>query len=360
MSKVQMLRSLVNQRLTAAAEEIFELFERTIAEYEEELRSKEDQHQRLDAVINPGEELHRQHAQQLVVRKEEVLPQQQKWCSSLNQEQPPEPADIKEERVEQWTHDDREQLKGEEKADINMFTFTPVPVKSEEEDGEKCQSSQFHQVKTDRTEREHDGEDCGRPKAAVHFRPVSYLQHATQSKTLQLSESETDDSAEWEECDAPQEGLYPLKDNDIAVSDVKCNTGDTSVSSSECAPSFGGKNSLKNGGIHSKKPFGCSECEKSFIKKSDMVKHMIVHTGEKLFSCLVCGKSFTQRGHYKRHSVVHTGEKPFSCSTCGKRFSLVENLKKHSNIHTGVRPFSCSVCGKRFSQNGVQTLFVPE
>lgn len=37
MSKVQMLRAFVNQRLTAAAEEIFGLFERTIAEYEEEL-----------------------------------------------------------------------------------------------------------------------------------------------------------------------------------------------------------------------------------------------------------------------------------------------------------------------------------
>ena len=37
MSKVQTLRVFVKQRLTAAAEEIFELFERTIAEYEEEL-----------------------------------------------------------------------------------------------------------------------------------------------------------------------------------------------------------------------------------------------------------------------------------------------------------------------------------
>lgn len=37
MSKVQMLKTFVNQRLTAAAEEIFGLFERTIAEYEEEI-----------------------------------------------------------------------------------------------------------------------------------------------------------------------------------------------------------------------------------------------------------------------------------------------------------------------------------
>lgn len=41
MSKIEMLRLLINQRLTEAAEEIFGVFGRTIAEYEEEIsRSK--------------------------------------------------------------------------------------------------------------------------------------------------------------------------------------------------------------------------------------------------------------------------------------------------------------------------------
>lgn len=40
-SKIEMLRLLINQRLTAAAEDIFRVFGRTIAEYEEEIsRSK--------------------------------------------------------------------------------------------------------------------------------------------------------------------------------------------------------------------------------------------------------------------------------------------------------------------------------
>ncbi len=66
MSKVQLLRALVNQRLTAAAEEIIGLFERTIAEYEEELcRSKEEnerQRKLLDAVFSPRVRLHRAEA----------------------------------------------------------------------------------------------------------------------------------------------------------------------------------------------------------------------------------------------------------------------------------------------------------
>ena len=41
MSKIQMLQLLITQRLSAAAEEIFGVFGRTIAEYEEEIsRSK--------------------------------------------------------------------------------------------------------------------------------------------------------------------------------------------------------------------------------------------------------------------------------------------------------------------------------
>ncbi|XP_030287037.1 uncharacterized protein LOC115589967 isoform X8 [Sparus aurata] len=63
MSKVQILRSLVKQRLTAAAEEICALFERTIAEYEEELCRSTEQNQRhrnlLDSALTPQLRLHR-------------------------------------------------------------------------------------------------------------------------------------------------------------------------------------------------------------------------------------------------------------------------------------------------------------
>lgn len=43
MSKIEMLRLLINQRLTAAAEEIFRVFGKTIALYEEEIsRSRQE------------------------------------------------------------------------------------------------------------------------------------------------------------------------------------------------------------------------------------------------------------------------------------------------------------------------------
>ena len=63
MCKVQMLRALVKQRLTAAAEEIFGLFERTIAESEQEVCRLREDNERLqkllDAVFKPQLRLHR-------------------------------------------------------------------------------------------------------------------------------------------------------------------------------------------------------------------------------------------------------------------------------------------------------------
>ncbi|KAM9839128.1 uncharacterized protein ACBR49_017796 [Aulostomus maculatus] len=110
MCPVQMLRALVKQRLTAAAEEIFGLFERTIAEYEERLSRSREENERqrhlLDAVLKPQVRLHRAvnpaDVQQLLESKEEVPPEQQEWSSRVEQEQP-EPPHIKEEQEELWT-----------------------------------------------------------------------------------------------------------------------------------------------------------------------------------------------------------------------------------------------------------------
>ncbi|XP_038581224.1 gastrula zinc finger protein XlCGF57.1-like isoform X1 [Micropterus salmoides] len=422
-----MLRGFINQRLTAAAEEIFGLFERTISEYEEELCRSKEENQRhrklLDAVFQPEVRLHRADVQQLLVSKEEVPPeqqqwsprldqedppepshikeeqeelttsqegeqlpeleeadianfpnvqqllvskeevppeQQQQWSPRLDQEDPPEPSHIKEEQEELWNSQEGEQLPELEEADITKFSFTPVPVKSEEDDEEKPQSSQLHQSQTeekrdvDHLKTETDGEDCGGPEPARNFNPDSPLQADTHDQTSLCSEPETDDSCDWEETREPQPGLNPLQNNEVPVSDQECNTGETSVSSSECAARFGHKDHLQNhnGTQTGVKPFSCSVCGKRFTEKGNLQRHTTVHTGEKPFSCSVCGKRCKDKGTLRRHSTVHTGEKPFSCSVCGKRFTEKGNLRRHSTVHTGEKPFSCSVCGKRFARKG--------
>ncbi|XP_035537171.1 zinc finger protein 37 homolog isoform X2 [Morone saxatilis] len=54
-----------------------------------------------------------------------------------------------------WTRQEGEQLQGLQEADITKFTFTPVPVKSED-DEEKPQSSQLHQRLTEQIKTEAD------------------------------------------------------------------------------------------------------------------------------------------------------------------------------------------------------------
>lgn len=56
MSSVQRLRVFVNERLTAAAEEIFRVFEQTVVEYEKEISR---QRKLLDVLLKPDIKLQR-------------------------------------------------------------------------------------------------------------------------------------------------------------------------------------------------------------------------------------------------------------------------------------------------------------
>ncbi|XP_038580609.1 uncharacterized protein LOC119907017 isoform X2 [Micropterus salmoides] len=183
-------------------------------ENEEELCG---QRKLLDAVFKPEADV-----QLLLVSEEEVPPQQQELRPSLDQEDPPEPpyikeewspgldqrgSPIKEEQEELWTSQEGKQLQGLEAVDLTKFTFTPVPVKSEQDDEEKPQSSQLHQRLTEEMESESDGEDCGGPEPARNSDPERHLQPDTDKTS---DSSETDDSCDWVES-----GLNPLQNNEV-------------------------------------------------------------------------------------------------------------------------------------------------
>ncbi|XP_031178827.2 zinc finger protein 79-like [Sander lucioperca] len=273
---------------------------------------------------------------------------QQEWSSSLDQEDT-KPPNIKEEQEELQISQDEEQLQGLEEADITKFPFTPVPVKSED-DEEKPEFSQLHQRQTEQIKTEADGEDCGGPEPAMKADPDTHLQPDTDDETGDFSEPETD----WKDTREPQSGLNSLNDDRFPVSDSRCTTDEKAFSCSECGKIFGWKTSLKRHMItHTgEKPFSCSVCQKTFTVKGSLKAHMRIHTGERPFSCSVCKKAFTVSGHLEKHMRIHTGEKPFSCSVCNKAFTVKDSLKRHMRYHTGEKPFSCSVCKKAFTEKG--------
>ncbi|XP_074543352.1 uncharacterized protein LOC141803288 [Halichoeres trimaculatus] len=348
MFQVQTLRGFINQRLSAAAEEIFELFERTIAEYEEQLCRAKEENQRqkklLDAGFNP--QLRPQSpacpadVQQMSKSKEELLPEQQE---SLAQKDPPGPPHVKEEQEELWCSQERKQLQGLEEADGGKFPFTVIPVKSEGDDEEEePRSSEPHHRQTDAMEIGPDGEDCGESD------PVTHGHAEIEVKTEDFSGPETDNSEDWRDRNEHQSSFK----SGVLIKDQRTKIDKKLHCCPWCGKTFERKHVLtQHIRIHTgEKPYNCSVCGQSFIQRGHLSHHMRIHTGEKPYSCSDCGRSFNQKGHLSHHTRIHRGEKPFCCSVCGRGFTQKVDLSRHITIHTGEKPFSCTMCEKSFNK----------
>uniref|UniRef100_A0AAX7U646 C2H2-type domain-containing protein n=1 Tax=Astatotilapia calliptera TaxID=8154 RepID=A0AAX7U646_ASTCA len=125
MPSVQYLREFINERLTAAAEQIFLEFEKTIVQYEEEI---DRQRRLLDITWKPQIKLHRTDVPLQPVCEEKVLPELQ-----LCDQEEPEPPQIKEEQEELCSSQEGEQLGLKEETDTFMVTVAEEGEHSEPE-----------------------------------------------------------------------------------------------------------------------------------------------------------------------------------------------------------------------------------
>ncbi|XP_014901079.1 zinc finger protein 544-like isoform X1 [Poecilia latipinna] len=283
MSGMQQLRLLVSERLTAAAEEIFGLVERTITEYQEEVvRSKRE-------IIQL-----RQQIEQLTVLqprvslfKGDVVPPLHVVCLldvesvSENQSQPP--------AEEQKECEDHRQVK-EEQLDVCIIP----DVDTDSSDDVKV--SPFESEMTPHVD--------------------SQLLPSVSSITVTLNSS---DEGKW--------------------------IGNFGGSSLHSGPSRGHVSLVQPEHVLDSK--SCRLCGVSFIRDCDLIRHVDEsHAGQKAFKCFECHKEFARKDSLTLHLRVHTGEKPHRCPFCGKFFTQTSNLRVHMRKHTGEKPYFCSSCGK--------------
>ncbi|XP_027863776.1 zinc finger protein 664-like isoform X3 [Xiphophorus couchianus] len=303
MSGMQQLRLLVSERLTAAAEEIFGLVERTITEYQEEVvRSKRE-------IIQL-----RQQIEQLTVLQPRVsLFKGDVESVSENQSQPP--------AEEQKEGGDHQQVKEEQ---LDVCIIPDVDTDSSDD----IKASPFESETT------------------PHVDPQ--LLPSVSSITVTLNSG---DEGKWirnfgggsSHC-GPSRGLVSLVRPEHVLDSKSCRL---------CGVSFIRDCDLIRHVDEShagQKAFKCFECHKEFARKDSLTLHLRVHTGEKPHRCPFCGKFFTQTSNLRVHMRKHTGEKPYYCSSCGKMFARRDSLALHMRVHTGEKPHRCPFCEKTFTQ----------
>ena len=97
----------------------------------------------------------------------------------------------------------------------------------------------------------------------------------------------------------------------------------------------------------------CKQCGKELSSKLTLARHMETHSeGRMNWECPeMCGKKYHNKRALSDHiAIVHNGMKKHSCNTCGKCFGRKSALIAHNLIHTGDLPFRCSFCDAGFKE----------
>ena len=123
--------------------------------------------------------------------------------------------------------------------------------------------------------------------------------------------------------------------------------------------------------------FKCDECNLTFKKAADKMRHDKAIHYEETNTCVLCSKVFNRRDNFERHCrVVHEDDNQgeLKCNICKSIFSNMFNLKRHNEANvcqicqTGFcskrhlklhitkchqKPFNCEACGAAFSRRSV-------
>ncbi|XP_029377292.1 zinc finger protein 184-like [Echeneis naucrates] len=370
MSPPLILRAFVKERLSAAAEEIFQVFEKTIEKYEEEASSSKQEIERLRALLLELVSNHKQDLSQSSICKEET-PLEQHLCEQepdLSADQR-EPQHIKEEAQELPLCLASQQQVGEMVQDYKDANVLNLPQSSFWDKYEHEVSTLPLQLQTQNKDNEEQFQEL-----AFSSSPSSQTQiqdgRENESPDDVFMSNQTQTEHNQSSIFSSMESTQLLNVNSVAP-DYHCYLCNKSFSLSHHLIKHAFRMHLKDAGllcavcgktlesvdslnVHLKSHRGsrcCHVCGKYCSSTTALSEHMTSHTGVKLHRCHMCGKECSRKGDLKIHMRIHTGEKPFCCSYCCKGFTHSGHLRKHMRSHTGERPHRCDVCGKGFLQS---------
>ncbi|XP_075901115.1 uncharacterized protein LOC142900612 [Nelusetta ayraudi] len=302
MPSAECLKQFVSERLAAAAEDIFAVFQNAIVEYEEEL---ERRRKLFDAAWNPVVKLRRTELPQQRVSHEKVFVDDQPSFNqnrnpSVDQEEP-EPPQIKEQQEE--------------------LAIDELRLKQDPEGLQLCSANEENNKSEGPTVDWHPEE----PEVNIQF----FTQ--ANSKLLQLSLPPAVSQSQ-----AQDEG-----EHEIGKSHLIGKTSGCDFSSHGTIEQHKGTQTVQ-------KPFVFQQNSFSFSLKTDLPQHITNHTSDRPHVCQICGKGFNRKFLLKEHGTIHTGERPYVCHICTKTFSRKNYLSAHQKIHIGEKTFVCHICNRSF------------
>ncbi|CAG5887859.1 unnamed protein product [Menidia menidia] len=299
MSKALAFRALVRQRLTAALEEIFGLFEGAVAEYEEEIGR---QRSLLEARPEPGRGGAGVYG--CILGEETCPPEPQDRGSSPHQE------DLKRPHIKE----EHKQLQVQQEDEVTVFG--PILVKTAQRFAEETrEAAEPMETAADRRAEPEETARCLQPGA-----------HDTTSQSAAAGRGFS-----CPDCSKTfSQKAYLLEH-------LRCHRGE--------------------------KAFTCSICNRGFPWRKQLQRHMRTHLIEQKLGCSACHKVFSwpyqlrvhqcaseesSRSHPTQPSpnwrsvpVSHVGHgalKQFPCSLCGETFGLKDMLLRHLRCHTEDEP----------------------
>ncbi|CAG4939118.1 unnamed protein product [Parnassius apollo] len=93
----------------------------------------------------------------------------------------------------------------------------------------------------------------------------------------------------------------------------------------------------------------CRICEEPFLLKDNLDLHMTTHVkNENLLKCVFCNKKFSHQVLLNEHEKEHIVTGKYQCTVCEMSYDCRSNFARHIKSHLKIKDFICQHCGKEF------------